>query len=262
MYQIPQILAICLLLAPFCACDAQNIKVKADSSKVPLIVTEMLGDSLSNLLQTSDVIEAFHFKMVNRTTVKDSTASSIFGFKVESKIPALSPKHIDFLHNIIFDVATYAEDDNIPKCGFNPDLGFKFKKGNKSVFLLVSTSKCNVLHFRAHHSKTPIARRCQVSDSKFYELGKIFFPRSYPTIAPPPPVAQEPVLDTVPTTDTLQEKRHLKLGSTDNMHKVTRNDTIKSISIKYHLTEPKFKILNPTIKKDRDLRRVESVKIK
>jgi LysM domain len=260
MRSIPQFLALSLLLAPFCACEAQSSK--GDSTKVPLIVTEMLGDSLSNLLQTSDVIEAFHFKMANRNTVKDSTASSIFGFKVESKIPALSPKHIDSLRNIVFDVSTYAEDENVPKCGFNPDLGFKFKKGNKFLFLLVSTSKCNVLHFRAHHSKTPIARRCQVSESKFYELGKLLFPRSYPNIAPPAaPAVQEPILDTIPATDTLQEKRHPKFGGAAHLHKVTKNDTIKSISIKYHLTEQKFKILNPSIKKDKDLRKVETVKI-
>ena len=151
---------------------------------------EFLGNEMMGFFDEAEVIEAFHFKMTDRPkTEKDS--SGFFGFKVAKHIPRLYQREARKLVQAVSAAESYHSSDFLPKCGFDPDLAFRFNQGEESLSVLFMTFEdCNVAKFYKGDQLVVTKDFCP-SRNAFVELGKALFPREYFDVA----------LDSVPCMD-------------------------------------------------------------
>ncbi len=241
-------------------------------------ISARLGDSIINVLQGKDVIIAYRLRREGKKTVKDTSAAGFLSFAVEKKIPEISQEHADRLIEILSRDASYDTSGLMPSCGFYPDLGFDVKSGGKSVKIALSTTACSIIRIYKPGSKTVyITADVFPSVDTFYQFARMVFPRSYPVLTTPitrPTVTETPVIlpqvqvSQVDTTQQVNNPTNPPVEPIDTVahdgesrakeafveHKISAGQTLKMISEMYKVPENMIKELNPSIKKDSDLK--------
>lgn len=245
--------------------------------------TQNTGNMQTNVIKTfADVntfvsnaqkIEAYNFVINEKDkTVKDSVG--VHNFKVKRKIPRIFGADVQSLKELLADTSKYS--NVVPSCGDYPDLGFKFVNANNSLCVLINTRKvkggndyCAVARFYYNDSLL-FAREILPIRAKYEELAKSLFPNDYPIQYVPVTVVSETnvvsnvvnqVNQTVDSTNVVNQTTNY-LPKDNDFYTVVKDDKIKTICDKFKINEKEFLKLNPTIKKDKDLKVGTQVLIK
>jgi len=142
----------------------------------------VLTTALNDLLLQSEIVEAYTFEKTGRKTVKDTSTISINGFKELNKIPQLPPAQVNTLRGILATDATYEKGAEIAKCGWHPDLAFKFKKADQTLTIMLSSMNgCNVIKMYKGPEKV-LVKMCRPGRTAFVNLAKEIFPTEYAAI--------------------------------------------------------------------------------
>ncbi len=103
-------------------------------SASPKTVAEFLGSDVIEIISGPDSIESFRVNL-QRTNQGESLA----GFPILERGKALSRAQIERLKTVLLDERTY-RFGVVKKCLFLPEYGFKIRKGNSEVILLLCFS--------------------------------------------------------------------------------------------------------------------------
>ncbi|MFN0203621.1 MAG: LysM peptidoglycan-binding domain-containing protein [Bacteroidia bacterium] len=254
-------------------------------------IKSFLGDSIAAVLQNPEGIDAYRFRKDSKKTTKDTTIAGFCGFSVEKKIIEILDHHSDSLMLRLSNDESYEKSAHLPSCGFHPDLGFHIKSGGKSVRILMTTDACAVIRFYYNNElKEYKVKDALPGIGHFYQLGKELFPRYYPAltapitrpsapdvvtspndIAPVTPNIVQPTPPLIPPTPSITPSPQPSNGITydsvttsaaDSLgakakgmqHTIAKGETLKSIATKYGITEAEITKLNPSVKKDSDLK--------
>ena len=118
----------------------------------PVSLSERIGDSVLDVIQHPDKVFAIRFAADNGRTVLDS--SVFWEFKVDSLIEIREGAILHTLAEKLTAPGNYAQGDLLPRCPFNPSIGFEFRKGTNPVLFIASIDGCNLAKF--YHRETPV----------------------------------------------------------------------------------------------------------
>jgi LysM repeat protein len=187
------------------------------NSSVDSTLQTALGTELSSLLQGAESVKAYYLD--GKTT--DATTNGFQGFKVlETK--NLTAAQLKTIKELVLDKNTYLLDQYAKRCDFEPELGFVFKKGNKTTTLAIATN-CDLLRFKGLKD---FFEDCDPAHNKFQTLGKNIFPARY---------NQTTAQNSTTTTNenTLLAQNNLQARGT--YHIVEKGESLYGISSKYGL---------------------------
>ncbi len=193
------------------------------NSTIDSALETALGTELSSLLQGAESVKAYYLD--GKTA--DATANGFQGFKVlETK--NLTPAQLKTIKELVLDKNTYILDQYGKRCDFEPELGFVFKKGNKTTTLAIAHN-CDLLRFQGIKN---FLEDCDPAHDKFFALGKSIFPTRYTQTT-----AQNTLNSTTPNTDESENTAlpQNNLQARAAFHIVEEGECLYAISNKYGL---------------------------
>ena len=190
--------------------------VTTTNSSIDSTLKAALGEDLSSLLKETESVQAYYLD--GKTA--DATQNGFQGFKVlETK--TLTAEQLKTIKELVLDKNTYILDQYGKRCDFEPELGFVFKKGNKTTTLAIAHN-CDLLRFQGVKN---FLEDCDPAHDKFLALGKSVFPARYTQTT-----AQN---TTTTTTDENTLLAQNNLQARGNVHIVTEGECLYGISAKY-----------------------------
>ena len=166
-----------------CNTSAQPELDARDNPVVPLdsFLVSFLGDtSLVHLLMTADTVDAFRFKLgeLDDTTVLDTSKTVLSSFYVLRKHSNLSTTEVSTLKSILKNPKSYSLTGYLNRCGFEPDIAFRFKSNNTTLVIGVnSRNECADIEFHLQKEGTTIVKKKECSKegrAKFFSISQRF----------------------------------------------------------------------------------------
>lgn len=187
------------------------------NSSIDSTLQTALGTELSSLLQGVESVQAYYLD--GKTA--DATSNGFQGFKVlETK--NLTAAQLKTIKELVLDKNTYILDQYGKRCDFEPELGFVFKKGNKTTTLAIAHN-CDLLRFQGIKN---FLEDCDPAHDKFLALGKNIFPARY---------NQTTAQNTTINTDENMILAQNNLQARGAYHIVEKGECLYAISSKYGL---------------------------
>lgn len=195
--------AVCLTCSVI-ACAQDRLVAKDDPAvPAPSANNTINNPIIQDLLNNSEKVEAYTFEKDRWKTVRDTSATTVRKFKPINHIEKLQAPDVSTLKVILNSDITYEAHELMASCGWHPDLGFIFKKGEKKLTVLVSTMKnCNVIKIY-HGTEQVLSKMCSPGRTSFVKLAKVLFPEEYENIPEVIAIPTE-VIETPPADSTQQ----------------------------------------------------------
>lgn len=130
--------------------DTTSIATTSITSLEPVRLNTRIGDTLIQVIQQSEKIELIRFDIVDEKTRKDSTV--YWKYKVDTTLVLDQNNTTDSLVTLLTKNESYDPSLLLPRCPFNPIVGYKFTKKNVSVLAILSTDGCNLARFFMNES--------------------------------------------------------------------------------------------------------------
>jgi len=243
----------CAISTIGCAQPPDHVSAKDD----PLPIRPNFLDSISRrIITNAESIKAYTFEQNNRgETQLASTSNAVHGYKVLKRIDPLTGGRADTVRQSLLQQNLYDTSGYLPRCGFDPDLGFTFiKGGQKLTVLLMTKTNCNVVQFFRGDSLISVKALTNPNGRKeFVSIAKRLFPAEFSStpLLLPRIDYQEPTL--TPATQTSTQIGTVTASypppatNTTKYYTVKKKDSLMKIARKSKVNSERIKLLNPQI---------------
>jgi LysM repeat protein len=238
MKKINQIAFLMLIIFSLISCDSSaQPEPELNSKDDPA----MLLDSALNVLMTDTVVTdgavaAFTFQSgeggdLRKTTI--DTVAGLKGFKVLKKISRLDERDVETLLGILTNSMSYDTSDMTNKCGFQPDLAFRFTNKTDTLSILIMSKKdCNNIQFYYNNTDTVYQECTLLGRSGFVSLAKVLFPREYVNIpveltTETPEIPEDATENEEVTEDNNTETNNAETSVTEERNSANNTHTVQ-----------------------------------
>lgn len=147
-----------------------ELSIKTISPVPDTSIAPALGNDVLQLIIQADSVTAFLFQEWQI----DTSTNSILGFKVARSPIKLNVEQHTQLSNIVKTDSSYYWGSAAKRCDFFPRIGFKVKKRNRELFIMVATN-CDVIRFMEPDGQTRLSKSCDPSHEAWTALGNSIF---------------------------------------------------------------------------------------
>ncbi len=137
---------------------------------------QIFGDSVINIINNADTIEAYHLNWKRL----DTTKNGFQNYQVLKKIPVLTKNQSDSLIKIIANEKSFICSKWSKLCEFNPEFGYRFINGKKNLIVLVALD-CDILRFV--QSNKNVKMDIDPAHNEFLSLKNMLFRQVQPVVS-------------------------------------------------------------------------------
>jgi len=233
--------------------DSIGIPAEANS----IVVEEFPNAFILTAIQNATKIEVFHFSLNSKGKTIKTDSADLMGFSVKKNLPQLYPNDVRKIQAIFSKKESYVHSNIKPKCGWHPDLAFKFHNGANTVTALVmAIPECNVAKFYWGEGEST-SLEFFPARTELITFAKKVFSREYFSV---PAIIERPIL--VTPVENLSERTSSKEETTklvkveiqkSKTYTWKKGDTWRKIARKFKVNKKELKALNNGIKHSKGL---------